>query len=77
MMLIWPTIVVTVSSLAMLGLFGVRWRGQRQMDREPTQNFLRSRALVAHLLAQSSIGADDTVIEIRPGEGGFCCLFMG
>jgi hypothetical protein len=39
-MLFWPTIFVSLSSLAILGLFGVRWRGQRQMDRNHTTHEL-------------------------------------
>ena len=33
------------------------------------QNFLRSRHLVDHLLDQSSVAADDLVVEIGPGRG--------
>jgi len=33
------------------------------------QNFLRSSRLVDHLLARSSIGPDDLVVEIGPGSG--------
>ena len=46
---------------------GQRYQGRRRA--ELSQHFLRSRALAASLVAQSSISRDDFVVEIGPGRG--------
>lgn len=45
--------------------------GEHRRERQVrfSQNFLHSRALVERLVARSSIGDDDVVIEIGPGNG--------
>lgn len=46
---------------------GQRYRARRRA--ELPQHFLRSRALAASLVAQSSVGRQDLVVEIGPGRG--------
>lgn len=44
-----------------------RQAGQRQLQQ--SQNFLKSSKLVEKLVEQSSLGSEDIVVEIGPGEG--------
>ncbi len=48
-------------------MFGQKHRARRRA--ELSQHFLRSRALAASLVAQSSVGRQDLVVEIGPGRG--------